>query len=85
MNIIAIMREAYMDFSRFEVEGLNRDYCSLYHQLEEESYTGDLLTNAAYGFTVYTERNFLTGNTRLRTIVAIQILIPGISENKDIR
>lgn len=66
MNIIAIMREAYMDFSRFEVEGLNRDYCSLYHQLEEESYTGDLLTNAAYGFTVYTERNFLTGNTRFK-------------------
>ena len=66
INIIAIMREAYMDFTQLEIEGLKEDCYNLYHSLEEESCTGDLLTNAAYGFTVFTERNFLTGDTYLK-------------------
>lgn len=55
-----------MDFTQLEIEGLKEDCYNLYHSLEEESCTGDLLTNAAYGFTVFTERNFLTGDTYLK-------------------
>lgn len=66
VNIIVIMREAYTDFSDLGLEGLNSQPWDIYHRLESESYTGDLLTNAAYGYTIYTERNFLTGNYVLK-------------------
>lgn len=66
INIIVVMREAYMDFSRFNIDGLKKDCNNLYHKLEMESYRGNLLTNAAYGGTVYTERNFLTGCNMLK-------------------
>ena len=66
VNMIAIMREAYVDLARCEIDGLEEGYCDPYHNLEKESYTGNLLTNAAYGFTIFTERNFLTGETNLK-------------------
>ncbi len=66
INIIAVMREAYVDFSRYGVEGLDASSYELYHQLEAESYTGDLVTNIFGGGTVDTERCFLTGNYRLK-------------------
>lgn len=66
VNIIAIMREAYADFSLYGVEGLDKDCYTLYHQLEEESYTGDLVTNIFGGGTVDTERCFLTGGYEMK-------------------
>lgn len=66
INIIAVMREAYVDFSRYGVEGLDPASFELYHQLEAESYTGDLVTNIFGGGTVDTERCFLTGNYDLK-------------------
>ena len=42
----------------------------LYHQLEAESYTGDLLTNIFAGGTVDSERCFLTGNYQLKNFRA---------------
>lgn len=66
VNVISIMREAYVDFSRYGIEGLDVSGYDLYHQLEEESYRGDLLTNIFAGGTVDSERCFLTGNYQLR-------------------
>jgi len=66
INIIGLMREAYVDFSRYNVEGLDVSEYAVYHALEAESYTGDLVTNIFAGGTVDTERCFLTGDYSLR-------------------
>jgi len=66
VHIIALMREAYADFSQYDVEGLDVSGYDVYHALEAESYTGDLVTNIFAGGTVDTERCFLTGNYLLR-------------------
>jgi hypothetical protein len=66
INVIAIMREAYADFSRYGVSGLDLSGYDLYHQLEAESLTGNLVTNIFAGGTVDTERCFLTGNYQLK-------------------
>ncbi len=65
VNIIAIMREAYVDFSQYDVPGVDVSGYSIYHGLEAESYTGNLVTNIFAGGTVDTERCFLTGNYKL--------------------
>lgn len=66
VSVIAYMREAYMDFSRFGIEGLDASGYDLYHALEEESISGDLLTNIFGGGTIDSERCFLTGNYKLK-------------------
>ena len=65
VHIIALMREAYVDFSQYNVPGVDVSGYELYHSLEEESYTGNLVTNIFAGGTVDTERCFLTGNYKL--------------------
>lgn len=66
VSIISYMREAYVDFSQYEIPGLDCSGYDLYHQLEAESYSGELLTNIFGGGTIDSERCFLTGNYRLR-------------------
>ena len=66
ISVIALMREAYADFSRYGIQGLDGSGYDLYHALEAESYTGNLVTNIFAGGTVDTERCFLTGNYQLR-------------------
>lgn len=63
VDIVTLQLEAFADFSRFDnVEGIDWEKAySVYHALEEESYTGNLLTNIFAGGTVNTERAFLTG------------------------
>lgn len=63
VDIITIQLEAFADFSRFEgVEGIDWDRAyGVYHELEAESLTGNLLTNIFAGGTVNTERAVLTG------------------------
>lgn len=61
VNFITIMREAYVDFSQYGVEGLDASVYDSYHALLAESYSGALLTNIFGGGTVDTERGFLTG------------------------
>lgn len=61
VNIIAVMLEAYNDFSKFDVPGLSPDVYRVWHDLEEEGYSGDLVTNIFAGGTTDTERCFLTG------------------------
>lgn len=66
INVIGLMREAYADFSQYDIPGLDVSGYDVYHALEAESYTGDLVTNIFAGGTVDTERCFLTGNYKLR-------------------
>ncbi|MCI9432618.1 MAG: LTA synthase family protein [Oscillospiraceae bacterium] len=66
ISVVGLMREAYVDFSRYDVPGLDVSGYEVYHALEAESYTGDLVTNIFAGGTVDTERCFLTGNYQLR-------------------
>ena len=66
ISVIGLMREAYADFSQYGVEGLDVSGYDVYHALEAESYTGDLVTNIFAAGTVDTERCFLTGGYRLR-------------------
>ena len=66
VNVISLMREAYVDFSRYDIEGLDCSGYDLYHQLEAESYHGDLVTNIFAGGTVDSERCFLTGEYKVR-------------------
>lgn len=62
VNVMAIMLEAFNDFTKFDVPGLNTDRVyEVWHALEEEGYSGDLVTNIFAGGTVDTERAFLTG------------------------
>lgn len=66
VNIIAVMREAYVDFSQYDIVGFDNSCFDMYHQLQEESYTGDLIVNIFGGGTTDTERDFLTGDYKLR-------------------
>lgn len=63
VDLITIQLEAFADFSRFKgVEGIDWEAAyAVYHELEAESYTGNLVTNIFAGGTVNTERAFLTG------------------------
>lgn len=63
VDLILVQLEAFSDFSLFEgVEGVDFDSAyQIYHQLEAESYTGNLITNIFAGGTVDTERAVLTG------------------------
>lgn len=62
INVIAIMREAYTDFSRYGISGLDAGAHDAYHALEEESYVGNMVSNTFGGGTINAERSFLTGN-----------------------
>ena len=63
VDIITLQLEAFADFSAFEnVEGIDWESAyGVYHDIETESYTGNLLTNIFAGGTVNTERAVLTG------------------------
>ena len=61
VNIVGIMLEAFADFSDIDGIEFAQDVYGVYHSLEAESYTGNLVTNIFAGGTVNTERAFLTG------------------------
>ncbi len=65
VNVIAIMLEAYNDFTKFGVPELAQDVYKVWHDLEAEGYSGSLVTNIFAGGTVDTERCFLTGYSTL--------------------
>lgn len=60
VNILAIQLEAFSDFTTIGIDGFEDIYAD-YHALENESYTGNLVTNVFGGGTINTERCFLTG------------------------
>ena len=65
VNIIGIQLEAYNDFSRYGIRGVDFSAYDLYHALEAESYSGELLTNIFAGGTIDSERCILTGSATL--------------------
>ncbi len=66
VNVIAVMREAYVDFSRYNIDGLDCSGYDWYHRLQQESYYGDLYVDIFGGGTIHTEREFLTGNYKVK-------------------
>ncbi|MBD8069552.1 LTA synthase family protein [Bacillus sp. PS06] len=65
VHVISIMLEAYNDFTKFEQVEFSEDVYGYFHQLKNEGYSGELVTNIFAGGTVDTERSFLTGYTKL--------------------
>ncbi|MBR5536634.1 MAG: LTA synthase family protein [Clostridia bacterium] len=65
IDLLVFQREAYVDFSVYDVEGMDWSCYDLYHQLQAESYSGTLVTNIFAGGTVDTERCVLTGLYRV--------------------
>lgn len=61
VNVIGIMLEAYNDFTRLGEPQLSTDIYGTWHKLEQEGYSGNLVTNIFAGGTIDTERCFLTG------------------------
>jgi phosphoglycerol transferase MdoB-like AlkP superfamily enzyme len=61
VNIISIMFEAYNDFSKFENVEFKIDPYVNFHEIQNESIHGHLVTNIFAGDTIQTERSFITG------------------------
>ncbi len=63
VDVIAIMFEAFADFSPYDTVRLNGDIdvYGVWHRLAEEGISGRLVTNVFAAGTINTERNFLTG------------------------
>lgn len=61
VNIIAIMLEAYNDFSKFDTIEISPEVYKNFHEIKDESISGNLITNIFAGDTIKTEREFLTG------------------------
>ncbi|MBR6678287.1 MAG: hypothetical protein IKL23_06125 [Oscillospiraceae bacterium] len=61
VNFISIQLEAFADFSTLGMEGVDFSLYDDYHALEQESYTGDLITNIFAGGTIDTERCAIMG------------------------
>lgn len=61
VNVIAIMLEAYNDFSKFDTINFNEDIYAKFHEIQSNSISGTLVSSIFGGGTIVTERNFLTG------------------------
>lgn len=66
VNIIGFQLEAFNDFTNLGIKGISNDVYAAYHQIEAESYTGNLVTNIFAGGTIDSERCALTGYYQLR-------------------
>ena len=70
VHLLVFQLESFCDYTQFDIQGLQPGFYDLYHALEAESYTGDLVVDIIGGGTINTERCFLTGSTRLFTYSA---------------
>lgn len=61
VNVVAVMLEAFNDFSKFDRIEFKEDVYAPWRELKEKSYSGELITNIFAGGTVDTEWSFLTG------------------------
>ena len=68
VDLIMLQLEAFSDLSRISgLEGIDWEKAyGVYHEIEEESLSGDLITNVFAAGTVDTERAFLTGYAHYR-------------------
>ncbi len=67
VNLIVIMREAYVDLSRFDIPGLDTSGYADHQAWMDESYSGDLVVNIFAGGTIDTEQCVLTGSYAVRS------------------
>lgn len=66
VNFISVMLEAYGDFSVYdEVFDFETDPYEFFHELQDESYHGTLITNIFSGGTINTERCFISGSVEM--------------------
>lgn len=68
VNVISIMLEAYNDFTKYPQIEYNVDVYEPLHSIQEQAYSGELVTNIFAAGTVDTERSFLTGYTQLPSL-----------------
>lgn len=68
VSVIAVMYEAFSDLSQYTDQITTNDPYAAFHQLQSESYHGDLVTNIFAGSTVNTERCVLTGYSALTSL-----------------
>ena len=61
VNVMGIMLEAYTDLTDYEQLSFAEPAYEAFHTLEEESWSGTLITNIFAGGTIDTERAFVTG------------------------
>lgn len=61
VNVIAVMLEAYNDFSKFRTIDFVEDVYKDLHDIQKNSLSGDIVVSIFGGGTIVTERNFLTG------------------------
>ena len=61
VHVVCVMLEAFNDLSKFEQIDVDPSAYAALHQLEAESWHGELVSNIFAGGTVDTERCFLTG------------------------
>lgn len=61
VSVISLMLESYADFSKFGAPKLDPSVYEVFHDLEAEGFSGNLVTNIFAGGTVDSERCFLTG------------------------
>lgn len=61
VNVIAVMLESFNDFSKFGTIDFGVDIYENFHELQKESYHGNIITNIFAGDTIKTERSFITG------------------------
>ncbi|MBR5296967.1 MAG: LTA synthase family protein, partial [Parabacteroides sp.] len=65
VNVMVVMFEAYSDLSKYTDMITLADPYEDFHRLQEESYTGELVTNVFAGGTIDTERSVITGFSNL--------------------
>lgn len=68
VSVIAVMYEAFSDLSQYTDRITTNDPYAAFHQLQSESYHGNLVTNIFAGGTVNTERCVLTGYSELTSL-----------------
>lgn len=68
VSVIAVMYEAFSDLSQYTDRITTNDPYAAFHQLQAESYHGELVTNIFAGGTVNTERCVLTGYSELTSL-----------------
>ena len=76
VSVITVMLEAFNDLSRFDAVEADPSVYEKYHQLEAESYTGNMIANIFAGGTVDSERCFLTGLSDLGTFRSLTNAYP---------
>jgi phosphoglycerol transferase MdoB-like AlkP superfamily enzyme len=63
VSVISVMLEAYNDLTTLGLETESADPYAFLHELQQESVSGQLVTNIFAGGTIDTERQYITGNS----------------------